>query len=194
MFVCEAFESWTDPGFLRLWDLKNETRDSTYWPRASVTVVANGVFDLFHPGHADLLDQAGDYSVTCGETPFLVVALNSDASAARLKGPRRPYYPLADRMRMVALVRGVDAVVGFDEDTPERMLARLRPSYLVKGEEYRGTTVPGAEHCRHLVFARKTPGFSTSEVEQKIVAAHATGGITRESVRQALLAVSPGGA
>ncbi len=100
---------------------------------AGGTVVATGgCFDLLHAGHVSTLRAArrlGD---------CLVVLVNSDRSVARLKGPGRPVVPLADRMRLLAELECVDAVVPFDEPTPEAVLARLRPDVWVKGGDYAG--------------------------------------------------------
>jgi D-beta-D-heptose 7-phosphate kinase/D-beta-D-heptose 1-phosphate adenosyltransferase len=74
-----------------------------------------------------------------------VVAVNSDASVARLKGPGRPVTPLARRMAVLAGLKSVDWVVGFDDATPERLLATVRPDVLAKGGDYRPEEVVGRE-------------------------------------------------
>jgi rfaE bifunctional protein nucleotidyltransferase chain/domain len=99
-------------------------------------VATGGCFDLLHPGHVATLDGAralGD---------CLVVLLNSDASVSRLKGPGRPVVPERDRAQVLAALRCVDAVVVFDEDTPEAALRRLRPDVFTKGADYRGRAIP----------------------------------------------------
>ncbi|SFF59115.1 rfaE bifunctional protein, domain II [Actinacidiphila alni] len=105
--------------------------------RAGGTVVAaGGCFDLLHAGHVGMLQaarRAGD---------FLVVCLNSDASVRRRKGPGRPLVPCADRMRVLRALECVDAVAVFDEDTPERLLAELRPDIWVKGADYARGSLP----------------------------------------------------
>jgi rfaE bifunctional protein nucleotidyltransferase chain/domain len=107
------------------------------------TVVATGgCFDLVHPGHIATL-QAARRLGDC-----LVVCLNSDDSVRRLKGPDRPISPEADRARVLSALTGVDAVVVFDEDTPERVLAELRPDIWVKGGDYAGGELPEAELVR----------------------------------------------
>ena len=104
---------------------------------AGGTVVATGgCFDLLHAGHVATLDAArrlGD---------VLVVCLNSDASVRRLKGPRRPLQPEQDRRRVLEALRCVDAVVIFDEATPDRVLERLRPDVWVKGGDYAAAELP----------------------------------------------------
>jgi rfaE bifunctional protein nucleotidyltransferase chain/domain len=110
---------------------------------AGGTVVATGgCFDLLHPGHIATLRAArrlGD---------CLVVCLNSDDSVRRLKGPDRPVNPAGDRAHVLSAISGVDAVVVFGEDTPERVLTELRPDIWVKGGDYAGAEVPEAALVR----------------------------------------------
>lgn len=91
---------------------------------------ANGHFDLLHVGHLRYLQDAR------AEGDVLVVALNGDASVARLKGPGRPIVPAAERAELLAALNPVDFVVIFDEDTPAGLLARLRPDVHCKGTDY----------------------------------------------------------
>lgn len=99
-------------------------------------VLANGLFDLLHVGHVRYLEAAR----AAGRR--LVVALNSDASARRLKGPERPVVPLAERLEIVAALACVDWATWFDEDTVERVLRRIRPEAHAKGTDYTVETVP----------------------------------------------------
>lgn len=101
-------------------------------------VFTNGVFDLLHVGHLRLLHFARNQ----GE--WLVVAINADASARRLKGPNRPLTPAEERREALFALSCVDDVQIFDEDTPEMLITRLRPDVLVKGPACRGTHIPGA--------------------------------------------------
>ncbi|CAL9381941.1 Bifunctional protein HldE [Streptomyces sp. enrichment culture] len=101
-------------------------------------VAAGGCFDLLHAGHVGLL-QAARRLGDC-----LVVCVNSDASVRRRKGEGRPVNPLADRIRVLRALACVDAVAVFDEDTPERLLADLRPDVWVKGGDYAGAELPEA--------------------------------------------------
>ena len=120
----------------------------------------NGCFDLLHPGHVHLLSQAR------GECDRLIVGLNSDASVRRLKGPTRPVQTEAARAAVLASLADVDLVTVFEEDTPEALLAALRPDVLVKGGDYTLETVVGAEMIRgwggRVVLAELLPGNSTS--------------------------------
>ncbi|MFJ1807481.1 MULTISPECIES: D-glycero-beta-D-manno-heptose 1-phosphate adenylyltransferase [unclassified Streptomyces] len=101
-------------------------------------VAAGGCFDLLHAGHVGLL-QAARRIGDC-----LVVCLNSDESVRRRKGEGRPVNPLADRIRVLLALQCVDAVAVFDEDTPEQLLAELRPDVWVKGGDYTGADLPEA--------------------------------------------------
>jgi rfaE bifunctional protein nucleotidyltransferase chain/domain len=99
--------------------------------RAGRTVAfANGAFDLLHVGHLRYLTAAK------AEADRLVVAINSDASVRRLKGPERPIVPEAERAELVAGLAAVDYVVLFDENTPAALLAALRPDVHCKGTDY----------------------------------------------------------
>jgi rfaE bifunctional protein nucleotidyltransferase chain/domain len=97
----------------------------------------NGVFDLFHLGHLRLLEAAR------GLADALIVGVNGDGSAARLKGRSRPVTPQFARASVVAGCRAVDLVAIFDEDTPVELLRAVRPDVLVKGGEYRLSQVVG---------------------------------------------------
>ena len=99
----------------------------------------NGCFDLLHPGHLALLEGAR----RCCDR--LVVAVNGDASVRRLKGSGRPVQGLSERMALLSALRSADLVVSFDEDTPERLIRQLCPDVLVKGADYRGKALPGAD-------------------------------------------------
>lgn len=99
-------------------------------------VLANGIFDLFHVGHVRYLEGAR----RAGHR--LLVALNSDASARRLKGEGRPLIPLAERMELVAALECVDWVTSFEEDSVESLLRSLRPGAHAKGTDYTVETVP----------------------------------------------------
>lgn len=100
-------------------------------------VFTNGVFDILHRGHATYLDAAAQLGAS------LVVAVNTDASARRLgKGPERPLNGQEDRAALLAAMACVDAVTTFEEDTPEALIAELRPDVIVKGGDYDMATLP----------------------------------------------------
>ncbi|ACI51606.1 rfaE bifunctional protein [Gluconacetobacter diazotrophicus PA1 5] len=131
----------------------------------------NGCFDIIHPGHVALLAAARR---ACDR---LIVALNDDASVARLKGPERPVNPLEDRARVMAAIRHVDAVVAFGEDTPLELIRLLLPDVLVKGADYRPDQVVGADVVRQaggrVVLADLEDGKSTTRTIGRIRAAGA---------------------
>jgi D-beta-D-heptose 7-phosphate kinase/D-beta-D-heptose 1-phosphate adenosyltransferase len=105
-------------------------------------VFTNGVFDLLHPGHIDVLMGARR------EGHALIVGLNSDGSVQRLKGPERPVRSQAERAYVLAALEAVDCVVVFDEDTPLELVRFLRPDVLVKGGDYNEGTIVGAPDVR----------------------------------------------
>lgn len=126
----------------------------------------NGCFDLLHPGHVHLLAQA---RASCDR---LIVGLNSDASVQRLKGNGRPVQGEAARAAVLAGLADVDLVTVFGEDTPEALIAALRPDVLVKGADYTMDTVVGAELVKsyggRVVLAELLPGHSTSATVAKL--------------------------
>lgn len=100
-------------------------------------VFTNGVFDILHRGHVSYLDEAAQLGAS------LIVGVNTDASVRRLnKGPERPINPEQDRAALLAALACVDAVVLFDEDTPEALIAALRPDLIVKGGDYDMQALP----------------------------------------------------
>jgi D-beta-D-heptose 7-phosphate kinase / D-beta-D-heptose 1-phosphate adenosyltransferase len=113
-----------------------------------------------HPGHVALLGQA---KAACDR---LVVGLNSDASTARLKGPRRPVQTETARAEVLASLAAVDLIVIFEEDTPIDLITAVRPQLLVKGADYRVDEVVGGEFVRSIggevLLAEVIPGYSTT--------------------------------
>ncbi|MFD8804199.1 PfkB family carbohydrate kinase [Streptomyces sp. NPDC059597] len=128
-------------------------------------VAAGGCFDLLHAGHVALL-QAARRTGDC-----LVVCVNSDASVRRRKGGGRPLVPLADRVRVLRALECVDAVAVFDEDTPERLLAELRPHIWAKGGDYARTDLPEASLVAswdgQVVLFPYLDGRSTSGIAER---------------------------
>lgn len=129
-------------------------------------VMTNGCFDLLHPGHIEYLEAAralGDW---------LVVAVNEDASVARLKGPTRPINPVDHRMRVLCGLAAVDWVVPFADDTPARLIGQLQPDILVKGGDYKVADIAGADdvlagggEVRVLDFV---DGYSTTTMVERM--------------------------
>ena len=137
------------------------------WRAKGETVAfTNGVFDLLHPGHVALLRQASNAAER------LVVGLNSDASVRRLKGPDRPVQGEASRAAVIASMAGVDLVVVFAEDTPEKLIRAIRPDVLVKGADYSVATVVGAEFVQGyggaVLLADLVDGHSTTATIRRL--------------------------
>ena len=133
------------------------------WAAGKLTVgFANGCFDLLHPGHISLIRQAAE---SCDR---LIMALNSDASVRRLKGPSRPIQDEQARAQVMGAIKGVAAVVIFDEETPLELIQALQPDVLIKGADYTPDTVVGADIVRarggRLVLAELSPGQSTTRL------------------------------
>lgn len=134
--------------------------------RGERIVMTNGCFDILHAGHVSYLHNArklGDR---------LIVAVNSDASTSRLKGPTRPINPLLNRMIVLSALDSVDWVVAFEEDTPQRLISEVLPDILVKGGDYRPEQIAGGAEVvanggtvRVLNFEE---GISTSNIIKKI--------------------------
>lgn len=129
-------------------------------------VFSNGCFDLLHAGHLHTLRQASKL----GDT--LVVGVNSDISVKSIKGPHRPIIGESQRMELLAALDMVDYVIAFDEDTPLRLIKEVAPDILVKGEDWRGKEVVGAEIVQtkggRVEFVELKPGCSTSLIIDRI--------------------------
>ena len=109
---------------------------------------ANGCFDVLHVGHVRYLQGAA------AEADRLIVAVNEDASVARLKGPGRPMMPAAERAEIVAALEAVDYVVTFADDNVERLLRRIKPDVHCKGTDYTVEPFPSVRWSRRTVVAR----------------------------------------
>jgi D-beta-D-heptose 7-phosphate kinase/D-beta-D-heptose 1-phosphate adenosyltransferase len=137
------------------------------WRHQGLTVgFTNGCFDLLHPGHVSLMSQA---KAACDR---LVVGLNSDDSARRLKGKDRPVQSEGARAAVLASLAGVDLVVVFEEDTPLELIKTLRPDVLVKGADYALDQVVGGDLVHswggRVLLAELTPGHSTTATIRKL--------------------------
>lgn len=144
-------------------------RDARAW-RAALGVqrlaFTNGVFDLLHSGHVDVLLGARR------EGDVLVVGLNSDDSVRRLKGRERPVRTQSERAYVLAALAMVDAVVVFEQDTPLELIRALRPDVLVKGGDYTEATIVGAPDVKgwggRVAVVPLTPGQSTTSIVEKL--------------------------
>ncbi len=133
---------------------------------AKRVVFTNGCFDLLHPGHIASLEKARSLG------DILIVGLNSDESVRKLKGPGRPVIPAEERAEILASLECVDAVLIFDELTPQRVIAALLPDVLVKGGDWPGDQIVGRPEVEtaggKVVRVDVVEGYSTSEILKKI--------------------------
>ena len=137
------------------------------WKREGKTVVfTNGCYDVLHPGHIRLLEQARSLG------DVLILALNSDAGTRRAKGLARPLIPERERAELALALEAVDAVVLFDEDTPRDLIASVLPEILVKGADW-SHFVAGREEVEaaggKVLTVALEPGYSTTNIVERIL-------------------------
>lgn len=152
---------------LKIFALDNVLALARSWREQGLKIAfTNGCFDLLHPGHIALLEQARR------SADRLIVGLNSDSSIRRLKGSERPIQGEVARATVLAAVKSVDAVVIFAEDTPLQLIAALEPDVLVKGADYTIDTVVGADlvikRGGRVVLAQLLAGHSTSNTVKRV--------------------------
>ena len=137
------------------------------WKREAKTVVfTNGCYDLLHPGHLRLLESARSMG------DILILALNTDASVQRLKGPTRPLISERDRAALACALQAVDAVTLFDEDTPRELIAAVLPDILIKGADW-AHFIAGREEVEaaggKVLALPLEPGYSTTNMVDEIL-------------------------
>jgi rfaE bifunctional protein nucleotidyltransferase chain/domain len=137
------------------------------WKRQGKKVVfTNGCYDLLHPGHVRLLEQARSLG------DVLILALNSDASVRRMKGPSRPLIAENERAAMALALAAVDAVTLFDEDTPRELIAEVLPDVLVKGADW-SHFIAGREEVEasggRVLTLPLEPGYSTTNIVEGMI-------------------------
>ena len=137
------------------------------WKRAGKAVVfTNGCYDILHPGHVRLLERARSLG------DILILALNTDASVRRLKGPSRPLIPEQQRAGLAAALEAVDAVTFFDEDTPRELIAAVLPDILVKGADW-SHFIAGREEVEaaggRVLTVSLEPGYSTTNIIEGMI-------------------------
>lgn len=129
-------------------------------------VFTNGVFDILHPGHVRYLETARGFG------DALIVAVNSDASVRRIKGPARPINPDQERAELLAALECVDAVVIFDEETPAHVIEAIAPDVLVKGADWAADAVVGRDTVERrggrVERVKVEEGHSTSSIIAKV--------------------------
>ncbi|HXB75698.1 MAG TPA: adenylyltransferase/cytidyltransferase family protein [Candidatus Acidoferrales bacterium] len=137
------------------------------WKREGKTVVfTNGCYDLLHPGHVRLLEQARSMG------DVLILALNSDASVRRMKGPSRPFLAEGERAEVALAFEAVDAVTLFDEDTPRELIGFVLPDVLIKGADW-SHFIAGREEVEaaggKVLTVALEPGYSTTNIVERIL-------------------------
>ena len=129
-------------------------------------VFTNGCYDLLHPGHIRLLEQARSLG------GVLILALNSDASVCRMKGPSRPLLDERERAEIALALQAVDAVTFFDEETPRELIAEVLPDVLVKGADW-SHFIAGREEVEaaggKVMALPLEPGYSTTNIVERIL-------------------------
>jgi rfaE bifunctional protein nucleotidyltransferase chain/domain len=138
------------------------------WKRLGRKVVfTNGCYDILHPGHIRLLESARSLG------DILILALNTDASVQRLKGPTRPLIPENERAELAAALQAVDAVTFFDEDTPRELIALVLPDILIKGADW-AHFIAGREEVEaaggQVLALPLEPGYSTTGILEEVLA------------------------
>jgi len=154
-------------GLRKLYSLEDLVTLAEAWRREGKTVaITNGCYDLLHAGHVRLLE---DSAMTADR---LIVAINSDESVKRLKGPSRPLMPEPERVTVLSALECIDAVVVFEEDTPLNVITAIRPDALIKGGDYTKETVVGADvvesYGGSIVLVPLVPGLSTTNLAAAI--------------------------
>jgi D-beta-D-heptose 7-phosphate kinase/D-beta-D-heptose 1-phosphate adenosyltransferase len=137
------------------------------WKRAGQKVVfTNGCYDILHPGHIRLLESARSLG------DILILALNTDASVQRLKGPTRPLISQEQRAELAVALEAVDAVTFFDEDTPRELIAAVLPDVLIKGADW-AHFIAGREEVEaaggQVLALPLEPGYSTTGILEEVL-------------------------
>ena len=134
--------------------------------RKEIIVFTNGCFDIIHPGHVYILEQAK------AKGDILIVGLNSDSSIKNFKSSDRPICNQDDRAYVLAALTCVDHIIIFDEDTPEKLIIDITPDILVKGKDYEGKEIAGSKHMidndRKIELVDIIEGKSTSHIVNNI--------------------------
>jgi rfaE bifunctional protein nucleotidyltransferase chain/domain len=155
----------------KILDREQLRRACALWNFKEMKVIfTNGCFDILHLGHIEYLAKAANLG------DVLVIGINSDLSVHRIKGDSRPINDEHSRSMVIASLKFVTAVVLFDEETPYELIKTIQPDFLVKGRDYKIKEIVGHD----IVLARGgkvktielTPGYSTTEIEQKILKLH----------------------
>lgn len=158
----------TPPAQSKIYEADQLVKKVVSWKKKGEKIVfTNGCFDILHAGHIKYLEAAAQ------KGDRLIVAVNSDESVKKLKGPDRPINVLASRLYLVASLQSVDAVCPFSEDTPINVIAMLKPDVLVKGGDYKIEDIVGAKEVTsyggQVEVIPFVDGYSTTKIESKIL-------------------------
>lgn len=153
--------------FDKRYQVDDLVKASTHWRNTNKKVVfTNGCFDILHKGHLEIIFRSAELG------DILIVALNSDTSVKKLKGESRPVNNEDFRSLMMASLVVVDAVVLFDELTPEELIKKIQPHVLVKGGDYTVEQIAGADHVLskggEVCIIPILEGYSTTKIIQTI--------------------------
>ncbi len=152
----------------RLYTREKLIAQRQWWKTEGKKVVfTNGCYDILHPGHIRLLERARSLG------DVLILALNTDESVQRLKGPSRPFFDERTRAELALHLEAVDAVVLFGEDTPRELITELLPDVLVKGADW-AHFIAGREEVEaaggQVQALPLEPGYSTTDIAERIIA------------------------
>jgi len=158
---------WYTESVARFYNREELVEQRKRWKQEGKTVVfTNGCYDLLHPGHIRLLEKARSLG------DLLILALNSDSSVRRFKGPSRPLLAESERAEVALALAAVDAVTLFDEDTPRELIAEVLPDILVKGADW-SHFVAGREEVEaaggQVLNLALEPGYSTTNIVETIL-------------------------
>lgn len=158
----------TPPAQSKIYEADQLAKKVDSWKKKGEKIVfTNGCFDILHAGHIKYLEAAAQ------KGDRLIVAVNSDESVTKLKGPDRPINVLASRLYIVASLQSVDAVCAFSEDTPINVIKKLKPDVLAKGGDYKIHDIVGAKEVTSyggkVEVIPYVEGYSTTKIESKIL-------------------------
>jgi len=151
----------------KIFDLEFLMKNIDQWRNENKKIVfTNGCFDLIHLGHIELLARSSDLG------DILIIGVNSDSSIQKLKGENRPIIEEDSRVKQLAALEFVDAVVLFNEDTPQKLIEKIKPNVITKGGDYKAENVVGNEVVTQkngqVVIIPLTQGYSTTSILKKI--------------------------
>ena len=151
----------------KIFDLEFLMKNIGQWKNENKKIVfTNGCFDLIHLGHIELLARSSDLG------DVLIIGVNSDLSIQKLKGENRPIIEEDSRVKQLAALEFVDAVVLFHEDTPQKLIEKIKPDVITKGGDYKAENVVGNEVVTQkngqVVIIPLTQGYSTTSILKKI--------------------------